>query len=105
PASAKPGDRALLTPDGASQGWVGGGCVQTSIEREARQALADGSPRLVKLSPDPGEGLEEEEGIVRYPMTCHSGGTLEIYLEPVLPPPALVVLGEAVVRQALCALC
>jgi xanthine dehydrogenase accessory factor len=99
PASAKSGDRALLEPDGTSHGWVGGGCVQTSIEREARQALADGTPRLVKLTPDPQPG--SEEGIVSYPMTCHSGGTLEIYLEPVLPPPRLAVLGESQVASAL----
>jgi xanthine dehydrogenase accessory factor len=96
PSSARPGDRALLTAD-ASRGWVGGGCVQTTIEREARQALADGRPRLVRLSPEP----TFEEGVLSYPMTCHSGGTLEIYLEPVLPAPRLVVLGESAVTSAL----
>src|SRR6185437_11435113 len=100
PASARPGDRALLTSDGASQGWVGGGCVQTSIEREARLALADGAPRLVRLAPE----VVEEDGIVSYPMTCHSGGTLEIYLEPVLPAPVLAVVGESPVADALVAL-
>jgi xanthine dehydrogenase accessory factor len=100
PASARPGDRALLTPDGASSGWVGGGCVQTSIEREAQLALADGAPRLVRLSPE----LHPEDGIVSYPMTCHSGGTLEIYLEPVLPAPALIALGDSPVAEALATL-
>jgi xanthine dehydrogenase accessory factor len=97
PASARPGDRALLTADCASRGWVGGGCVQTAIEREARLALADGAPRLVRLSPEP----LPEDGIVSYPMTCHSGGTLEIYLEPVLPAPILVALGDSPVSDAL----
>src|ERR1044071_2201745 len=78
PASARPGDRALLLPDRAPQGWVGGGCVHASIEREAARAISEGTPRLVRLSPQP----HEEDGIVSYPMTCHSGGTLEIYLEP-----------------------
>jgi len=100
PASARPGDRALLTRDGASTGWVGGGCVQTSIEKEARLALADGAPRLVRLAPE----VVPEDGIVSYPMTCHSGGTLEIYLEPVLPPPVLVALGDSPISDALCAL-
>jgi len=100
PASAKPGDRALLFGEGRTIGWVGGGCVHTSIEREAARALADGAPRLVRLSPD--ERLED--GIVSYPMTCHSGGTLDIYLEPVLPAPELVVLGESPVADALVAL-
>jgi xanthine dehydrogenase accessory factor len=100
PASARPGDRALLLGEGRPIGWVGGGCVHTSIEREAARALADGTPRLVRLSPSPAQ----EEGIVSYPMTCHSGGTLEIYLEPVLPAPELVILGESPVADALAAL-
>jgi xanthine dehydrogenase accessory factor len=100
PASAKPGDRALLLGDGRPQGWVGGGCVHTAIEREAARAMADGAPRLVRLSPEP----HEEDGVVSYPMTCHSGGTLEIYLEPVLPAPVLVVLGTSPVAEALVAL-
>jgi xanthine dehydrogenase accessory factor len=100
PASAKPGDRALLLGDGRPQGWVGGGCVHTAIEREAAQALADGAPRLVRLSPEP----HDEDGVVSYPMTCHSGGTLDIYLEPVLPAPELVVLGNSPVAEALAAL-
>lgn len=89
PASAKSGDRALIMADRRTVGWVGGGCVHTSIEREALQALSDGQPRLVRLSPD----TTPEEGITSYPMTCHSGGTLDIYLEPVLPLPQLVILG------------
>ncbi|MBV9168951.1 MAG: XdhC family protein [Chloroflexi bacterium] len=97
PASARPGDRALLPADGPSEGWVGGGCVQTSIEREASRALSDGAPRLVKLSPQP----LQEDGVVTYPMTCHSGGELDIYLEPVLPAPELVVLGDSIVAHAL----
>ena len=100
PASARPGDRALLLGEGRPTGWVGGGCVHTSIEREAARALADGTPRLVRLSPEPAQ----EEGIISYPMTCHSGGTLEIYLEPVLPAPELVILGESPVADALAAL-
>jgi xanthine dehydrogenase accessory factor len=100
PASARPGDRALLLGEGRPTGWVGGGCVHTSIEREAARALADGTPRLVRLSPSP----VQEDGIVSYPMTCHSGGTLDIYLEPVLPAPELVILGESPVAEALAAL-
>jgi xanthine dehydrogenase accessory factor len=100
PASARPGDRALLLGEGRPLGWVGGGCVHTAIEREAARALAEGTPRLVRLSPE----QSPEEGIISYPMTCHSGGTLEIYLEPVLPAPELVILGESPVADALAAL-
>ena len=100
PASAKPGDRALIPGEGRPEGWVGGRCVHTAIEREAARALADGTPRLVRLSPEP----HDEEGIISLPMTCHSGGTLEIYVEPVLPAPELVILGESPVAAALAAL-
>src|SRR5262245_25106323 len=100
PASAKPGDWALLLPGARPQGWVGGGCVHTSIEREAARALADRVPRLVRLSPEP----SDEEGVVNYPMTCHSGGMLEIYLEPMLPAPELIVVGDSPVAEALVAL-
>jgi xanthine dehydrogenase accessory factor len=100
PASARPGDRALLLGEGRPIGWVGGGCVHTAIEREAALALAQCAPRLVRLSPTP----RSEDGVIDYPMTCHSGGTLEIYLEPVLPAPALVVLGESPVAEALATL-
>jgi xanthine dehydrogenase accessory factor len=97
PASARSGDRALIMADRATVGWIGGGCVHSAIEREAMLALADGAPRLVRLSREP----HDEDGIVNYPMTCHSGGTLDIYLEPVLPSPELVVLGESPVAEAL----
>jgi xanthine dehydrogenase accessory factor len=100
PASARPGDRALLLGDGRPIGWVGGGCVHTAIEREAALALQNGAPRLVRLSPE----ARDEEGVINYPMTCHSGGTLEIYLEPVLPAPELVVLGLSPVADALATL-
>ena len=103
PASARAGDRALLFGDGQQMGWVGGGCVHTSLDREARLALRDGTPRLVRLAPDT-ELSRTDDGVVSYPMTCHSGGTLEIYLEPVLPAPELVVLGESPVADALGAL-
>ena len=105
PASAKSGDTAILV-GGALEGWVGGGCVQTCIEAEAKRALADGRPRLVRLSPDadPARAGAEDDGILSYPMTCHSGGTLEIYLEPMLPPPDLIVLGDSPVAQGLVAL-
>ena len=100
PASAKPGDRALILGESSPVGWVGGGCVHTAVERESAIALATGEPRLVRLSPSP----RDENGVINYPMTCHSGGTLEIYLEPVLPAPALVVLGESAVATALAGL-
>jgi xanthine dehydrogenase accessory factor len=102
PASARPGDRALVTGDGALEGWVGGSCAQATIRREGLRALAEGRPRLVRLTPEAAAAEpRDEEGVVTYPMTCHSGGVLEVYVEPFVPAPELVVLGESPVGRAL----
>jgi xanthine dehydrogenase accessory factor len=98
PTSGKPGDKAIIFPDGKLWGWIGGGCAQPVVAKEALKALADGKPRLVRISPSPDA---PEEGIVDYTMTCHSGGALDIYIEPVLPQPHLVILGRSPIAQAL----
>lgn len=98
-SSSQAGDMALITASGAFHGWLGGSCTQPTVVREAKLALADGQPRLVVLSPDP--EAERRPGIAVFPMTCHSGGTVEIYLEPVLPAPRLVVFGVSPTARAL----
>jgi xanthine dehydrogenase accessory factor len=98
-SSSQAGDMALITASGAFHGWLGGSCTQPTVVREARLALADGQPRLVALAPDP--EAERRPGIAVFPMTCHSGGTVEIYLEPVLPAPRLVVFGVSPTARAL----
>ncbi len=98
PTSGKPGDKAIILADGKLWGWIGGGCAQPVVAKEALKALADGKPRLVRISPSPDA---PEEGIVDYTMTCHSGGAMDIYIEPVLPRPHLVILGRSPIAQAL----
>jgi xanthine dehydrogenase accessory factor len=98
-SSAQPGDMAVITADGAYHGWLGGNCTQPTVKREARRALAEGRPRLVSLSPDPKR--DERPGVLALPMTCHSGGSVDIYLEPVLPPPRLLLFGASPVVRAL----
>ena len=98
-SSAQPGDMAIITPDGGYHGWLGGNCTQPTVRREAKRALADGKPRLVSLSPDPTR--EARPGVSALPMTCHSGGTVDIYLEPVLPAPRLLLFGASPVVRAL----
>src|SRR2546428_8949734 len=89
PTSARPGAQGIVHPDGTIEGWVGGSCAQPVVVREALRALADGQPRLLRLSKDaPAEG-RRGDGIVELVMTCHSGGTLEIYVEANLPAPVL----------------
>src|SRR5262245_10948622 len=90
---------AVITAAGDFHGWLGGSCTQPTVVREARQALADGKPRLVVLTPDPAS--ERRPGVAVFPMTCHSGGSVEIYLEPILPAPRLVVFGVSPTARAL----
>ena len=101
-SSAQPGNTAVVTKDGVVHGWLGGSCIQPTVEREARRALEEGRPRLVSLSPEPDR--DRRPGVVVHPMTCHSGGTVDIYLEPVRPAPRLLVFGLSPTAQALCAL-
>jgi xanthine dehydrogenase accessory factor len=98
-SSSQPGDMAVITAAGEFHGWLGGSCTQPTVVREARQALADGKPRLVVLTPDP--AAERRPGVAVFPMTCHSGGSVEIYLEPILPAPRLVVFGVSPTARAL----
>jgi xanthine dehydrogenase accessory factor len=97
PISGKPGNKAIIFPDGKMWGWIGGGCSQTVVIKEALKALADGQPRLIRISPS----SSPEEGIVDYIMTCHSGGTLDIFIEPVLPKPHILILGRSPVAKTL----
>jgi len=101
PTSARPGASGIVHPDGTIEGWVGGSCAQPVVVREALRAMADGQPRLLRLSKDaPAEG-RRGDGVVELVMTCHSGGTLEIYVEPHLPAPLLWVAGTTPIAGAL----
>ena len=101
PTSARPGASGIVHPDGTIEGWVGGSCAQPVVVREALRALADAQPRLLRLSKDgPGEG-RRADGVIELVMTCHSGGTLEIYVEPHVPPAQLWVVGTTPIAGAL----
>jgi xanthine dehydrogenase accessory factor len=100
PTSAKPGDKAIITADGVMHGWIGGSCAQPTVIQEALQVLTQDEACLVRLSLE--EGQEPERaGVVNRPMTCFSGGTLEIYLEPQHPRPRLLIVGSLPVARAL----
>jgi xanthine dehydrogenase accessory factor len=94
PASTRRGDRALVTPDGALTGWVGGACSEPIVVREALRALASGEPRLVCIGP-PGSGGELPDDVVAAESACASEGTVEVLIEPQLPRPLLAVVGES----------
>lgn len=99
PSSARVGDTALVTAGGEVHGWVGGGCTRSTLLREALRSLADGEPRLLSVSPDPAR--EHRPGLVALQMTCKSGGTVDLYVEPVLPGLRLLVFGATPVARAL----
>jgi xanthine dehydrogenase accessory factor len=103
PTSGRPGDKALITVDGAFYGWIGGSCSQPTVIREALKALKEGKSRFIRLSPDP-QALAPRDGLIDFPITCFSGGTLEIYIEPQYPEPRLLVVGTLPIARTLVAL-
>ena len=106
--AAKAGAKAIIRPDGTIvAGWIGGGCARGAVLKAAREALADGEPRMVSVQPDdmlaelgvkPGEN---RDGIRFASNLCPSQGTMDIFVEPVLPHPSLVILGASPVAMSL----
>jgi xanthine dehydrogenase accessory factor len=101
PASARRGDRAVVTPDGAVSGWIGGACSEPIVVREALRALADGEPRLVRIGPP---GTAGGPGVVCAVSECASEGTVEVLIEPQLGAPHLAVVGDSPAARTLAAL-
>jgi xanthine dehydrogenase accessory factor len=109
--AAKAGAKALIGPDGAiEEGWIGGGCARAAVVKAARQCMADGQSRLVSIAPkdalaELGTAAGEERGGVFYAKnSCPSQGTMDVFVEPVLPSPRLLILGASPVAVALASL-
>ncbi len=108
--AAKAGAKAIIRPDGTIvAGWIGGGCARGAVLKAAREALADGIPRMVSVQPEnllaelgvrPGE---TKEGVRFAANMCPSKGTMDIFVEPVLPHPELIILGASPVALSLAA--
>jgi xanthine dehydrogenase accessory factor len=106
--AAKAGAKAVVLPDGTiSEGWIGGGCARAAVLKAAKEALADGQVRLVSIQPAdlldeqgvaPGD---ERDGIRFAKNTCPSQGTMDIFVEPVLPRPEIIVCGSSPVAVAI----
>lgn len=106
--AAKPGAKAILDADGTIlQGWIGGGCVKGALAKAAARAVAEGKPQLISLHP---QDVLEEKGIVagedvdgvRFARNgCPSKGSIDIFVETVLPQPELVIFGQSPVARAL----
>jgi xanthine dehydrogenase accessory factor len=94
PSSGHQGARAIVTADGQMHGWIGGACAEPVVIREAQRAIEDRSPRLVLLGA-PDQFGDVPDGMMFVQMSCQSEGALQLYIEPVLPSPHLVVVGRS----------
>jgi xanthine dehydrogenase accessory factor len=124
PSSSQPGSRAIITADGELHGWIGGACAEPAVIREAQHVISSGTAKLLLLGspeqfastaqlgvlPDGGgrppggavvSGRTVPEGMTVVPISCQSDGALEVYIEPVLPVPHLVVVGRSPMAQTL----
>jgi xanthine dehydrogenase accessory factor len=106
--AAKAGAKAVILPDGSiSEGWIGGGCARAAVLKAALEALADGQSRLVSVQPpdvlqQQGVAAGDEKAGVRFASNmCPSQGTMDVFVEPVLPRPQLVVCGSSPVAEAI----
>lgn len=95
PSSGQVGSRAIITESGDVHGWIGGACAEPSVIREAREVIAEGKPRLLLLGTSGSFGDAIPDGMRVVPISCQSEGALEVYIEPVLPAPHLVVVGRS----------
>jgi len=106
--AVKAGAKAVIRADGSvSEGWIGGGCARAAVLKAAREAIADGQPRLVSVQPPDllqEQGLrpgEERQGVRFARNMCPSQGTMDVFVEPVLPRPQIVVCGSSPVAVAI----
>jgi xanthine dehydrogenase accessory factor len=101
PTSAKPGDCALVLADGTIDGFVGGACAESTVRLESLRLLQAGESGLLRITPHAGSPEPVEEGVRTVGNPCLSGGTLEIFLEAMIPATLVTVYGEAPVARAL----
>jgi len=106
--AAKAGAKAVIGPDGSmTEGWIGGGCARAAVAKAAKEALADGKPRLVSVQPpdvlqEQGLNAGEERAGVRFARNkCPSRGTMDVFVEPVRPRPRGVIFGGSPVAVAI----
>ena len=75
-------------------GWVGGGCTRAAVEQAARRTLADGKARLLRVRPQTDADRDRAtKGVEVHASSCPSGGTVDVFVEPMLPAPRLIIMG------------
>ena len=99
PTSGKPGDKAIITEEGTVRGWIGGGCTKGIIIKEALECIKDRASRLIRIQTD--LDAPELPGVKNYKMTCMSGGTVEVFVEPMIPTMKIQIFGRSHIAQAL----
>lgn len=99
PSSGKPGDKAIITTDGNVHGWIGGGCTRGIVIKEALLAMQDRKPRFVSIAPE--KKMNTFDNTKTYTMTCQSGGEVEVYIEPIMPNPQLIIFGTSHISMSL----
>ncbi len=104
PSSSQAGSRAIITAEGELHGWIGGACAEPVVIREAKQVMAEGTARLLLLGTPEQFGAAVPDGMTVVPISCQSEGALEVYIEPVLPAPHLVVVGDSPMARTLASL-
>ena len=102
-ASAREGAKAVIRGDGTVVGWIGGGCTLGAVKKTAARALVDGRARFIRVRPKDGAMSEvgADSRTEEFDSFCPTGGTVEIFIEPVLPRPSLIVIGGSLVARAL----
>jgi xanthine dehydrogenase accessory factor len=104
PSSAQPGNQAIVTAAGKVRGWLSGACADSVVIREARKAMETGEAQLVLLGSPDELAARANDGISLVPMQCQSEGAIELFVEPVLPKPHLVLIGRTPMVKTLTAL-
>ena len=104
PSSSQSGSRAIITSDGELHGWIGGACAEPVVIREAQRVMADGAAKLLLLGTPEQFGAGVPDGMTVVPISCQSEGAIEVYIEPILPVPHLVIIGDSPMARTLAGL-
>ena len=99
PTSAKPGDEAIIFSDGSMEGFVGGSCADSTVRSQSVSVLNNGNALLLRIAPMP--EIDNQAGKLTVHNPCLSGGTLEIFLEPIMPAPLVAIYGDSPISGAL----
>ncbi|RAO24623.1 hypothetical protein MED15_00381 [Micromonospora noduli] len=104
PTSARPGDAAVIRSDGSIEGFVGGVCAESSVRAAALDALREGTALLLRVLPEGAAPFPDTPGARVVVNPCHSGGAIEVFLRPMLPAPAVRVVGDTPISAAVATL-